>query len=515
MADISTMNIEFQRSLDIQSKKTVLEINYVLPDNRPRIVSVEHSFVTVGVRDIAVSGDIAEFTLSAQADLIYNALAVSEEEEHLFSTACRLSKSFKETADIELSSPDDNIRSYSVQVNIENVETTLISDRKVNMKIHVILFTRANIYCQADCISSFEDPRTVSKSKQINGIISLGSKKVQSFISEEVELDSTLPEIENILCKSVAVQIENQKAVDNKMIFYGTAHVDMVFSCHSDGCNFFSTGFDISFNQACEFDHLNESARSNIACNVSDVSIDTVSKGTIKVTMLISFDVEAFDNYAQTLTEDAFLPGADVSIKKSSLSFENDIIISENIGVCSDKLSVENGDIDKILLSTVTVKECTSYIRNKNICLDGIYDIKTLYVPQSDPNIAKCAYSHVPFSYMTQTQADTGFIVTGNVDVKGVTAQKNDFGEIQLKWVADIKAIATDKIIIDTVSEIELTEAHTTKRELYYHRIGENEALWDIAKRFKVSPNELCRLNNINENDDISQLKGIIVMVNM
>lgn len=515
MADINSTDMELQRTPNAEQKKLVLEINYVLPDNKPRIVSVENSLACVGISDISLSGDIAEFGISAQIDLIYNALAVSEDEEHLFCTACRISKTFKETADIEKVNTDDEIKAYHLEINVNNIEVTLISDRKVNIKIHSTLTSHANTSYHTDCVQTFSNKDIVCKNKYVSGIKCLGSKRVQSRISEDIEIDRSLPEIDNILCKNVSVQIENKKVTDGKIIFYGTAHIDTVFSSSGSDDNFYSTGFDVNFNQACDFNDINESTKCSISYDVTDVSLDAKSDGIITVEMLLSFDVKAYNNYEFNVIEDAFLPTAVTITDKCDLTFENNILINENIGICTDKFNIEDSGIDKILMSSVTVKECTSYIKNKNVYFDGIYDIKTVYVPQNDKNSIKIATVQTPFSYMPQTQASDDCIITGNVFIKGITSQKNDYGEIVVKWVADIEATATNTVTVNAIKDLTVTdEKVSSERNIYYHFIGENESLWDISKRFGVPPAQICELNNINENDDITQLKGVIIMVN-
>lgn len=515
MSDINLINAESQRTFDIQKKKTVLEINYVLPDNRPRIVSVEDSNVNVGVSGVSLSGDIAEFNIFAQVDLIYNALAVSEDEEHLFCTACRFSKTFKETSDIAKEDSSDEIRAYALKANVENVETTLISDRKVNIKIYVLLYSAANIYYNENCADSFEDHDIVCKKKIVSGVRSLGLKRVESYINEDVELDKSLPEIENILCKNVSIQIENKKITDGKIIFYGTAHTDIVFSANTDEEKFFSAGFDVNFNQACEFDGLNDDTQSVIDCSVSDVTLDVKSNGIIGTEMLLSFEVEAFGNYEYDVIEDAFLPGANTQIDKCELRLANNIIINENVGICSEKLNVASGDADKILASSVQQHECNTYIKEKNVYFDGVYNIKVMYVPKTDSNLVKIVTAQVPFGYMAQAQVASADVIDGNVSVKSVTAQINDYGEIIVKWVADVQALVTQIKYVNALNNIHREDEKSTKeRSIYYHFISENETVWDVAKKFGVAPSDLCKLNNITEDSTIDNLKGLVIVVN-
>ena len=88
MTDITTKTLRCQNGVIRQSRRLALEMSYVLPDNKPRIVSVTDTHVSLAASSVTVSGDIAELDISAEAQILYNALAVSESEEHLFSTAC-------------------------------------------------------------------------------------------------------------------------------------------------------------------------------------------------------------------------------------------------------------------------------------------------------------------------------------------------------------------------------------------------------------------------------------------
>ncbi len=513
MSDINYAKIKSYKDTIKQVRKTVLEMNYVLPDNKPRIVSIEKTACSLNVSDITSGGDIAEYTITANAELIYNALAVSEDEEHIFSTACFASKSFKESEDIDTESGEDEVHRITVDVTVDHVETLLISERKVNIKIYAAVEICTQLCAVEECAESFDDDRIVCNRKHISGRNSLGIFRVQSNISEDVELDRSLPQIENILMKSAHIQLENKKITDGKVIFYGVVHGDIVCCAEGEGDKFFATGFDVNFNQACNIPGITENASVNIKPKVQYMSLDIKDNNILGVEMTLCFEIEAFDVCEYTLICDAYLPGYITSVQCGKVGICLGDAVSENIGICSDKVSIPDGDADSVLSCSVDAGSCNTYIKEGKVYFDGIYTISVLYVPKSDHNVIRTASTTAPYGYMAESSCPECDNARGRISTKGATAQINDYGEIAVKWVATASAEVECVRYIDALHSITVGEADSgNSRCMYYHYVSENECLWDIAKRFGVTPDELCSVNGFEGNELPDGIGGVVVV---
>ena len=86
MAEINKIHIGNERISSRQSKQLMLEMNYIMPDNKPRINSIVQTSVRPVISATSLVGDTVNFNISADCMLLYNALSVSEEEEHLYTT---------------------------------------------------------------------------------------------------------------------------------------------------------------------------------------------------------------------------------------------------------------------------------------------------------------------------------------------------------------------------------------------------------------------------------------------
>lgn len=516
MAEINKIHIGNERISSRQSKQLMLEMNYIMPDNKPRINSIVQTSVRPVISATSLVGDTVNFNISADCMLLYNALSVSEEEEHLYTTSCEFSKTFKETIIFDSEDEESSIaenKSYLVGVHTDNVETVLISDRKAVVKAYITVSAISKQTVGCDVIESFDDKSIVCKKAQIDNMRSVGVMRVQSFVKEDVTLDSALPQVDVILHKDAAVSIDNQRISDSKAIFYGSVHVDTVYSNIESVPHFYSTGFDINFNQACEIPDVSQSAVLNIVPVVAELSVDAKENGILSIEALVSFDVEVYDYFVYDITQDAFLPGMSLELKTENVRGSDTFVLSNNVGVCSEKLSVPNADVEAVLYSSVKQKECNSYIEGKNIYFEGIYSIESVYVPKSDGNVLRVASAEVPYSYMFEARATNGNVIDCSVNIKSVTSQLNDYGEIVLKWVAAANASVMEESTYSVITSAQAKPIEAPEEKaLYYHFIGENEKIWDIAKHFGVSPENLCKMNGIENADDISGLKGVVVI---
>lgn len=514
MEDVNVIQIRSHKAPINVCERLVLEMSYVLPDNRPRITSIEQLSVELSASGIEATSDMISLDISANAQMTYNALAVSEEEEHYFTTASRFSKQFKEILDINTSGEPLDVDACRVEVKAANVETVLISDRKVNVKINAVVTALMRTSKAQDCIGSFNDSSIVKLQQVYSGKKLLGSARAQSYIKEDVTLSDGTPEIETVLMTNATAQIDNKRVLDGKLIFYGTVHIDALCSASAGDERFFSTGFDVNFNQACEINGLNDDSISVIDSSISDVTLDVKSGGVIGAELLVSFDVEAFSDYEQSIIEDAFIPGAKLDIDSTQLCLEDTSFISDNIGVCSDKIAVSGDDVGKVVMCRVNVKECSLNVNASGVCFDGIYSLSATYTLRSDPHCLITKTTQTPFSYMIGSSCDDSAIVSGGVNTKGVTAQVNDYGEIQIKWVADAWALVTRTESVNVIANAEKLDSDDgSKSCIYYHYIAENETMWEIAKRFSVTPDDICTANGISKDCDLSVLKGIVIPV--
>ncbi len=518
MAQIKKVHISNEQLPFIQSRQLVLDMNYIVPDNKPRISSVINTDVCVVATSVNIDNDIIELNISADCSILYNALSVSEEEEHFFTTACNFSKDFKESFVPEGLTDNAAIetRSLIVNVNCNNVETMLISDRKVMVKAYVTLDTVLRETLGIDTAEEFEDKNIVSRKIKHECMRSLGVMRVQSFIKEDVKSENEIPSVDTVLYRTASIQIDNKKITQGKAVFYGTAHIDVMYSNMEATPHFYCVGFDVNFNQACELPEVSDDAVIDVRGKVSELSVDAKENGVFGIEMLIGFEVEVTDKFIYNVIEDAFLPGEIFDVTKMHIKGCNTVQINESVGVCSEKIVAGEIQIANVLMACVNAKDVQAYMKDSRMYFEGAYFINVFYIPKSDENTVCCIHSEVPFSYMFDVSNYGTMISSCAVNIKSITASLNDFGEIAVKWVSDASAKVTECYEYDVVISAENNGNDIEfDRAVFYHYIDGDETAWDIAKRFGVSPDTLCKMNCVDTEEELVKMHGIMVIRNL
>lgn len=516
MAEINKIHIGNEKITSRQSKQLLLEMNYIMPDNKPRINSIIDTNVKPVISSTSFIGDELSFNISADCVILYNTLSVSEEEEHFYTTACEFTKTFKES--VLMSSDNDDVynaesNSYLININTDNIETMLISDRKVVVKAYVTVSSVLKEIKGTDLAESFENDKIITKKSHIDNLRSVGIMRVQSYIKEDVTLAENMPSVDVVIRKDASAQIDSKKISDGKAIFYGTVHIDMAYSNLENEPHFHSSGFDVNFNQMCEIPDVSSNAILRIKPDVTELSIDAKENNILGIEGIISFDVEVYDYFSYDIAEDAFLPDMNLEINSEKMQGKDTYVLSNNIGICSEKIAVPNSDAEKVIFSQATVKACTTTVNGKNLYFDGIYSIKVLFVPKSDSNILKTATTEVPFSYMFECSTPECEITDSEIVIKSTSAEVNDYGEIVAKWVANANAIVMDEFSYNAIMSVEAKPLETQiEKAIYYHFLNNGEKIWDVAKQFSVSPSEICKMNGIEDENSISNIKGLVVI---
>lgn len=512
MAQINKIHVTNEAIASVQTKQLLLEMNYIIPDNKPRINSVVDVTVVPVITNSVLNGSEIDFGISASNDVVYNALSVSEEEEYLFSTACSFTKSFRESISLDdVGQGEQSI--YLISAQCDNAEVSVISDRKLMIKARVTVTAAVKDSKELEAVENFEDENMICKITQVSEKKSIAKVRAQTFVKEDIDTQGRLPAMDTILAKNATVRIENSRISDGKVIFYGTLDVDVLCSGLEGDPKFFSSSFDLDFNHSVDILEASDNAHPVIIPSVTELITDVKESGVVGVEALLSFDVEVFDQCECTLAEDAFMPGMDIVLKKEEIKDSCTEIEQFDIGICSEKISIENADICEVLFVQVQPSVCTAYIGGGNIYFDGMYTIKAYYIPKSDKNTIRAACAESTFSYTFETESTDYAVVSSWISVKNSSASMNDYGEIIVKWTGEAVAVTVGScercVITDATVE---PSAAQEEKAIYYHFVEPGETAWDVAKQFKISPEKLCAMNQVSSDEELMSLKGIVVL---
>ncbi len=514
MTQINKVHIQTERIAARENRQLVLEMNYVLPDNKARITSIVDTEVVPVLSGAVLTDDTLSFNISADCTVIYDAVSVSEEEEHRYSTSLGFTKAFKENI-IFNTDPTINPerRTFRATATLDNTEVTLVSDRKISVRAYVTVNALLKDTVGADAASSFDDEKVITRKKTVDSMRSSALVRTQVMIKEDVKPEGVLPPADLIVCRKSYVNIDSKKNENGKIVIYGTLHTDIAFADTENEDMFHSCSLDVNFSHAEEMPDASENAITDIRADASEISVDAKENGIFTVEGLISMEIEAYEYYDTDIVEDAFVPDARLEQEKITFQGSDTFILQNNVGICQEKLKTDKLLASKVIFSDVTAKSCTAAIKGRSVYYEGRYLLKALYVPQEDKRLLRFASAEIPFSYMFDSSCLGGEAVASEIVTAGVIASVNDFGEISLRWNAFAKAEMSEETAFELITSAEEKPAEeSTHKAIYYHFMQKNETAWDAAKRFGVAPDVLCRTNGVASEEALEALEGIVVI---
>jgi len=219
---------------------------------------------------------------------------------------------------------------------------------------------------------------------------------------------------------------------------------------------------------------------------------------SIYVEIEVGISAIAYENKEINIIEDLYSPGTDLKFDKS------DIKMIQNKSNCKGTLSInqkEPLDVgeDKVLDVETRINLDEIKVNNGEVILNGNTDLNFIHSPNGI-NGLQMKKVNIPFEHRIQCNSITK---DSNVKVRpDITT--SDFtmlpGEVNIKLDIDFYIDSSNNVTLNLINNVE--EENSNKKEdynmvIYTTRKGDN--LWDIAKTFKSTINNIIDTNDIKD----------------
>lgn len=446
-----------------------------------------------------VSKNCSSQTLSLDGDLCFSLLYLDEEGcLHNFEHHEAFNKS------VEVGENAENC-TFTVACKCGYFNTKAVSLRRLSVNSVVQLNIKGNckktteIVADIDCADVYQNRGTAAATLPI----STAEKNI--IIEEELEIGHTQPAVNRILRYSAEATVSGHKIINDKVIVKGELHIDVLY-CAEGKNRTEKYNASLPFSQIMDLDGVSEECTCNVCLEVASVDIKPRNgyDGDAKSFLLnarVCISVEAVCNNDIPVIFDAYSPkyNLDLCCEKAKVSkmIED---ISESY-ICKKKLDFSDGDIANIIDLWCDGMLTSSHTDGLSIVANGTVIVYML-CESTDGNIN---YFERPIDFEYRYDAgslpensycnssicvlNSGYAITGDnsLDVR-IELQINTsvFENNTLNIVTDVKLCDICNVCGNEYSMM-----------IYYASCGEK--VWDIAKRFNTSPDEIIKINEIEE----------------
>lgn len=506
--------VKIDQTVSRDKKDVYLQENIEMSSDEPKITKI----LNVEGNSVLESIEIHNDKVKVSGYLDIKTLYMGEKENRIYSKGHKLD--FNE--DISIEGINEDMRAEVIP-NIENIDYKLLEDNAIEIKSVISLDGKITKSNTIDILKNVEGEKGIQVLKEkikYNEVV--GENSSTTIVKDAFELTEDLPDMVDVLRMDIRAFEKEVKVVEDKIIVAGEIKGNIMYLGDDEENRINHISHEIPFTHFVDISGINKDMNYTVKLSSLDPSYemkeDVNGKSrVIDFESLIKIDAKVFENKEKEITIDTYSTD-----KKFDLSKET-VNIIENIGSVVNKEIIEGvldvSDDYEIIkdIYTVDVKPMitdTRIIDNK-VIIEGISNVNMLYLGEESGEI-KSVRNDFPFkSYIDMEDISEDMDTDIDLVVEDIKYNKVSSREVEVETKIKIKTSINRIKTIDIVTEaVELEEeVDITKRpSIVIYTVKNNDTLWDIAKKFDTTIEELIDVNEIMTPENVMPGEKIFII---
>ncbi|KNF09787.1 peptidoglycan-binding LysM [Gottschalkia purinilytica] len=494
--------------------QSLVEGEISVPQSKPKISELLTVDGSVEVTSTKVLQDKILVSGLVNFKILYNA---EEEDQSVHSLDA--STDFRE--EIVMDEVVDNAIT-DVRVDIEHIEFVPLTDYKVGIKTVLNISSKIISDNKIDIVKDIkgsEDLQILKETIKYNDVI--GSNTALTIVKEAFELHEDKPDILDILRIDTKVYEKEAKVVEGKIIVAGVVECFIMYFADDEDNK-------ISYiTQELPFTHFVEvpGALNDMDCILKlqssrinyDIREDLEQRPRIiDIESTVKIEAKVYTQTEKEVTVDTYSTVKKFDIKKQKIFVTENISHSTSeeqikgvIDVSQDKEAIKN----VCNINGRPVISDHKVIEGKAI-VEGLLEVDLLYLSQSDGGL-RSKKQEIPFrTYIDIEDSTSNLELEVDNLLSNINYKKTNNSEVEveatIKNVVSINRVKNIDIVTEALETEELIDK-SKRPSITIYIVQKSDTIWDIAKRYNTTVEEIVKTNDIVSPDNIMPGEKIII----
>ncbi len=489
--------------------------DFNVPDAKPDVGRLIQHKGRIIMEDVHLTDGKGVLTGMLEVDVLY----VGEESGIVSSLTAKLP--FEETLNLKDITNGDKM---CLKWEIEDLTIRLIHSRKLNIKALVTFCATVDETNSVRIPVALDTAEVSARKKQIR-VLALGVHKKDTLrIRDEYTIASNRPDISGVIWYTYDVRGLEQKPEENMVKARGELSVFVLYESEDTEAPVQWLEYSVPFSGEVECVGCTEELIPDITVSVMHQSLeakpDADGEERIFVSdVVLELDMKFFREEEYDLVTDVYTP-----VRECILEGKREILdrlLVRNFSRCrlSERVQVrENqGKILQLCHSQGKVKLDKTRIVENGVEAQGVVMLKILYIIGNDSMPFYSMEAMLPFSYVVEArgiQEDSTYQL--KAELEQLSLAMADGNEIEIRASVGLNLLAVSReefFIIDKVEEkpLDMKKIQAMPGILIY-MVKPGDELWDIARKYHTSVEEIRKLNGLNESQEPSPGTPILVV---
>ena len=488
--------------------------DFNVPDAKPDVGRLIQYKGRISMDDVHLADGKGILRGDLQVDILY----VGEENGIISSITAKLP--FEETLNLKDIVNGDKL---CLKWEIEDLTIRLIHSRKLNIKALVTFYGAVDETEQVRLPVALDATDISVRKKTVRFLGLTVHKKDTLRVKDEYTIASNRPDISGLIWYTMDIRGLDLKPEENIVKARGELTVFVLYESEDTETPVQWLEYSLPFSGEVECPDCTEELIPDIEVSVMHQSLEVKPDADGEERILVSdvvleLDMKFFREEEYSLVTDVYTPLRECVPEGKKEVLEK--LLVRNFSRCriTDRIQVKEtqGKILQLCHSQGKVKIDKTKIVKNGIQVDGIVQMKVLYIMGNDDMPFYSTEVMMPFSHMVEAQGiRDDSVYYFHTELEQLATSMIDSNEIEVRAVVSLNALVLqcrEEKIIETIEEQPLDmEKIRSMPGITVYMVKQGDTLWDIAKKFYTTMEEIISMNDL-EDDQVSSGQPLILV---
>ncbi len=507
----------FRENVAKDTMQLLLEGDIIVPDIRPDMAVVLKTDADIYTEKTELSTDRISFTGRMDIKVLYLCKGDTK-TVHSMSTVHKID----DFMNLEGVNKD---MWAELDADIINIDFKMLNDRKLSYKAVVEITVDVEGKCEKDIVKTIPGiPENQLKKNALDVNRTVDNAEERFIIKEELNLPTGKPNIKEVLQSGVHITNKDLRVGNGRASINGDVSVYVIYKGEDDSAliEFFEA--EVPFNGAIELPAAREDQIGDLSLNTEGhfITVKENSDGedrTFDVEIPVRARIRTSRQSEAEVLSDAFIVNKNVGLVKENLTYPQ--LICKNKNQCSVKEIVEIDDKCPDILQVFRVNgnvhvDSTKVIDDK-VIVEGVIDTNVLYIAKDDDTPVYNYSSVLPFKQVVETKGaapDMQVKIDKNIDHVGFNMLSDR--EVELRFLISFNTAVSCQKTADLVTDVNIedipAEILDAMPSIIIYVVQKGDTLWNIARKYNVSLDELAEINEIENKNLIFPGQKLLIL---
>ena len=485
-------NMETEQIIAAKPTQVTVEAEVVLPGGLREEARVYYADATAAVN----GGELAGSRITADGRVNFRVLYAQGDLSNV--QALETAADFSQALPLKEDCPQGAAARLQPQAQVQRVTAKAFNGRLLLQAI-LALTAEASLPRTVSFIRDGSGEDGLVRSLQTLSLQrTVGEGETQNLLREEFELSDVL-KIKDTLFATAEAQVEDiLGGEDGRATVTGKITIDACHTSAMPGRPLVYTRHTMPFEQQVALSGALGTAlaaRAEVK-DVAALSQETEGEGRIlRAEIQLATALTAVEDGAQTILRDVFTTQGDMlEAQTQRVSFRTGTVNETAAESGRAMIALPEGSprVKTPLLAFIRPVLTGAERQKEKLRAEGVLDVTLIYLTDEGEAPVSVRLEE-PFraAFITQAQPEDALTLTAaQVEPSAVTGDR-----VELKYILRLQASGVRKGEAEVVADVASAPAPERKRGMVLYYLQPGEALWDLAKRYRVSLEDLNRLN--------------------